>query len=56
MIAETKGMFNFSAGSESAGLYFTKGVFNNTLGGVHCFVVSPGINKYSPKVLETSSI
>ena len=54
IIAETNGMFS-SMADFSPFLYFTKGVFNETLVGIHCFVVRPGISRYSPKVLDTSS-
>ena len=54
IIAETKGMFNSIADCVPR-LYFTNGVRSETLEGTHCLVVRPGISKYSPKVLETSS-
>ena len=54
IIAETKGIFS-SIADFSPFLNFTKGVFNETLAGMHCFVVKPGIRRYSPNVLETFS-
>ena len=54
MMAETKGIFS-RIGEGSPTACFTSGVLSDTLVGMHTLVVRPGINRYSPKVLETSS-
>jgi hypothetical protein len=52
-MADTKGTFNSREGV-SPFRYFTSGAFKETLLGVHSFVVSPGIRRYSLNVRDTS--
>lgn len=53
IIADTNGMFKYKSDSESF-LNFVNGVLRLILSGVHCFVVKPGIKRYSLNVLEIS--
>jgi hypothetical protein len=55
MMADTNGIFSEMAGF-SPSLNFVRGVFKLTFSGLHFMDEYPGINKYSLKVLDGSSI
>ena len=50
MMAETMGIFKLMGQSSSPLRYLTRGVFNETLSGIHSSEVKPGTSRYSLKV------